>query len=149
MRELTRWAEPGSEADTSLTLPYELRQRSRLRVVLDNREEAGLYLERGIILRGGDRLSDEHGFVVEIRAAQERVSTLRCPDPRALARACYHLGNRHVALQIDAGWARYLHDHVLDDMVRGLGLEVIIEQAAFEPEAGAYQGGHHHSHHHD
>ena len=58
--------------------------------------------------------------------------------PRALARAAYHLGNRHVALQIGAGWLRYGHDHVLDDMVRGLGLTVTVEQAPFEPEAGAY-----------
>jgi urease accessory protein len=62
---------------------------------------------------------------------------------------CYHLGNRHVPLQIAATWVRYQHDHVLDDMVLGLGLEVEVEKAPFEPEAGAYQSaavGHHHSH---
>ena len=59
--------------------------------------------------------------------------------------AAYHLGNRHVALQIGAGWLRYQHDYVLDDMVRGLGLSVEAEQAPFEPEAGAY-GSHSHDH---
>ena len=68
-------------------------------------------------------------------------------DPWSLARAAYHLGNRHVALQVGSGWLRYLHDHVLDDMVRGLGFEVVVEEAPFEPEAGAY-GGHGHSHSH-
>ena len=73
-------------------------------------------------------------------------------EPRALARAAYHLGNRHVALQIGPGWLRYCHDHVLDDMLRGLGLTVTVEQAPFEPEAGAYHadadGAHSHGHSH-
>ena len=61
--------------------------------------------------------------------------------------ASYHLGNRHVPLQIAPGRLRYQHDHVLDDMVRGMGLEVTVEEAPFEPEPGAY-GGHHTSHGH-
>ncbi len=128
----------------SLTLPFELRQRSRQRVQLDNGDEAALYLPRGTRLCHGDHLVSDAGLVVEIRAAQEHVSTLRCDDPLMLARACYHLGNRHVALQIGSGWARYLHDHVLDDMVRGLGLEVEVECMPFEPEPGAYHGSHQH-----
>jgi urease accessory protein len=146
MHELTRRTAADTQADTSLTLPFELRQRSRLRACLDNGEEAGLYLERGTILRNGDRLQAEDGLVVEVRAAPEPVSTVSCSDPSAMARACYHLGNRHVALQIGDAWIRYLHDHVLDDMVRRLGLEVTLEQAPFEPEAGAYHGAHHHHH---
>jgi len=86
---------------------------------------------------------------VQVLAAPERVSTVRCADPLLLARAAYHLGNRHVPLQIEAGFLRYQHDHVLDEMVRGLGLEVLIEQAPFEPEAGAYQSAPHgHAHDH-
>ena len=66
-----------------------------------------------------------------------------------LARASYHLGNRHVALQIGPGWLRYIHDHVLDDMLRGFGLTVIVETAPFEPEGGAYvTASHAHSHPH-
>ena len=130
----------------TLTLPFELRQRSRQRVQLDGGDEAALYLPRGTRLHHGDHLLSDEGLVVEVRAAEEHVSTLRCDDPLMLARACYHLGNRHVALQIGPGWARYLHDHVLDDMVRGLGLEVEVESVSFEPEPGAYHGGHHHHH---
>ena len=131
-------------ADVKLVLPFQLRNKSRLRTVLENGEEVGLILERGSILRGGDLLLADDGRVVEVVAEPETVSTVRAPDPLALCRASYHLGNRHVALQIGDGWIRYRHDHVLDEMVRGLGLSVKMEEAPFEPEAGAY-GGHSHS----
>ena len=127
-----------------LVLPFELRQRSRLRAQLASGIEVGLFLERGIVLRGGDLLLAEDGTVIEVVAAPETVSTVRESDPTFLARAGYHLGNRHVPVEIGPGWLRYGHDHVLDDMVRGLGLSVMVEQAAFEPEAGAY--GHAHAH---
>ncbi|GFE84202.1 urease accessory protein UreE [Steroidobacter agaridevorans] len=131
-------------ADVKLVLPFQLRNKSRLRTTLDTGEEVGLILERGSILRGGDLLLAEDGRVVEVVAEPETVSTVRASEPLALCRASYHLGNRHVALQIGSGWVRYQHDHVLDEMVRGLGLAVTIEEAPFEPEAGAY-GGHSHS----
>lgn len=126
--------------DTCLTLPFELRQKSRLRTRLDNNIEIGLLLPRGTVLRQGDLLRADNGLVIEIKAANESVSTATSTDPLLLARACYHLGNRHMPLQIGNTWLRYLHDHVLDDMVKNLGLNVIAEQAAFEPEAGAYTG---------
>lgn len=132
-------------ADVDLELPFELRSKSRLRTQLATGEDVGLVLERGTILRGGDLLQAEDGRIVRIVAAPEAVSTVRAPNPWSLARAAYHLGNRHVALQVGDGWIRYLHDHVLDDMVRGLGFEVVLESAPFEPEAGAY-GAHSHSH---
>jgi urease accessory protein len=119
-----------------------------MRAVLDNGEEAGLFLERGSILRDGDLLLADDGRVVKVEAAQETVSTVRTDDGLMLARASYHLGNRHVPLQIGPGWLRYCHDHVLDDMVRGFGLAVSVEQAAFEPEGGAYVTSHAHSHPH-
>jgi urease accessory protein len=131
--------------DARLTLPFELRSKSRLRTRISTGEEAGLVLDRGTVLRGGDLLLADDGRVIEVVAANEAVSTVRAPDPWSLARAAYHLGNRHVALEVGSGWVRYLHDHVLDDMVRGLGFDVTIEDAPFEPEAGAY-GGHQHSH---
>ena len=132
---------------TTLTLPFDLRQKSRLRTRLDSGEEVGLFLPRGTVLRHGDRLRATDGRVVEVRAAPETVSTARADDPLLLARAAYHLGNRHVALQLGSGWLRYPHDHVLDGMVRELGLDVICERLPFEPEAGAYGGGHHgHAH---
>lgn len=134
-----------SAAAERLVLPFELRQKSRLRARLASGADVGLFLERGIVLRGGDLLLADDGTVIEVVAALETVSTVRDPDAARLARAGYHLGNRHVPVEIGAGWLRYGHDHVLDDMVRGLGLDVIVEQAPFEPEAGAY--GHSHSAH--
>lgn len=141
-RKLTSSAD--AHTDVKLILPFQLRNKSRLRTALENGEEVGLILERGSVLRGGDRLLADDGRVVEVVAEAESVSTVSAADPLALCRASYHLGNRHVALQIGDGWVRYQHDHVLDEMVRGLGLHVTVEDAPFEPEAGAY-GGHSHS----
>ncbi|BBO82727.1 urease accessory protein UreE [Desulfosarcina ovata subsp. sediminis] len=129
---------------TTLTLPWEKRIRSRLRVVLDNGAEAGLFLPRGTVLHDGDLLVSDRGDVVRICAADEALSTVTGHDPLTMARACYHLGNRHTPLEIDRDRIRYLHDPVLDEMIRGLGLDVRHDQAPFDPEAGAYGGGHHH-----
>lgn len=126
------------ECAATLTLPFEQRQRSRQRLRLDDGREAALLLPRGTVLRYGDRLRAETGEVIAVKAAAEEVSTVFCADPLHLARAAYHLGNRHVAVQVGAGWLRYLHDHVLDHMVGEMGLQVRRETVAFEPEAGAY-----------
>jgi urease accessory protein len=133
---------------SSVTLTYDQRVKSRLKVELDNGDPAGLFLPRGSILNHGDKISAETGEVVSVRAANESVSTVLVRDPLLMARACYHLGNRHVSLQIDAGFIRYQHDHVLDEMIAVLGLPVICEQAPFKPEAGAYHGNgrSHHEH---
>lgn len=150
MLELTERVDHG-DAVATLTLPLEKRIRSRLRVTLDDGAEAGVFLERGQVLHEGDLLASVDGVIVKIRAAAEPVSEVRCDDPLLLARACYHLGNRHMPVQIGACLLRYQHDHVLDDMLRGLGLEPIFVQAPFEPEPGAYGGsaqGHGHSHDH-
>jgi urease accessory protein len=133
----------------TLTLDFDDRKKSRRPVRLDGGEEAALMLPRGTVLRDGDHLRTEGGEVVEVRAAPETLSTVTVTDPLALARAAYHLGNRHVPVQIEAGKLRYQHDHVLDDMVRALGLPVHTEQAPFQPEGGAYGGGHGHGHDHD
>lgn len=133
--------------DVTLTLPFELRQKSRLRVTLDDGRDAGLVLSRGQILRGGDCLGADDGTVVSIRAADERVTTLTHENPEEIARAAYHLGNRHVALQVGKDWLRYLEDYVLDEMVESLGMIIKHELAPFEPESGAYHG-HAHSHSH-
>ncbi|NIF25076.1 urease accessory protein UreE [Pantoea sp. Tr-811] len=153
---LTRRIGAADTVTATVTLDVDSRIKSRLRVTLDDGRDAGLMLERGHLLRGGELLADASGEqVVRVLAAAETVSTVRCDDPHLLARAAYHLGNRHVPLQIDPGLLRYQHDHVLDDMLRGLGLVVDTEQAPFEPEAGAYQSAPHghghgsHSHGHD
>lgn len=141
---LTRRIDQPAEPGDRLTLTHEQRTRSRLRVVLDSGLEAGLFLERGVVLHDGDLIGDDHGLVVRVQAAAEPLSVVRCDNPLVLARAAYHLGNRHVALEISADRLSYPHDHVLDAMVRRLGLGVTLEQLAFEPESGAYGGGHHH-----
>jgi urease accessory protein len=143
--ELVRRVSEG-DPTTTLTLPLEQRIRSRLRVTLDDGRPAGVFLERGQILRDGDLLAAADGSVVLVRSAAEPLSEVRCSDPLLLSRACYHLGNRHVALQISDGVLHYQHDHVLDEMLRGLGLEPQRVQQPFEPEPGAY-GGHGHTGH--
>jgi urease accessory protein len=130
-------------ASEQLVLPFELRQRSRLRATTASGTELALLLPRGTVLRDGDRLRAVNGLIIAVQAATESVSTARSDDVTQFARVCYHLGNRHVPLQVGAGWLRYLADHVLDQMVTELGLAVVHEQAAFEPEAGAY---HQHEH---
>ena len=126
------------DADVTVTLPFDNRQKCRLHVTLDNGEEAALMLPRGDALRHGDRLLCNDNRVVRVQAAKEQVSTARSIDLYQLARACYHLGNRHVSLQICGCWLRYQQDPVLDRMLEGLGLQIRHELAAFEPETGAY-----------
>jgi urease accessory protein len=151
MRTISSDAPAGSPHHDTLTLPFDLRQKSRLRARLDSGEEVGLMLPRGRVLRGGDRLLASDMRVVLVQAQAEDMSTVPSQDAHALARVAYHLGNRHIPVQIGDGWLRYLHDHVLDDMVRALGLPVALHRAPFEPEAGAYGHGHsrpHASHSH-
>ena len=128
-------------AQVTLRLTYDLRKKSRFKAESTQGEGFGVMLPRGRILRDGDRLLDDSGRIVAVQAAPETLSSAAADDPCLLARAAYHLGNRHVPLQIGAGWLRYQHDHVLDAMVAGLGLHLRVESAPFEPEAGAYAGG--------
>jgi urease accessory protein len=145
---LTRRLPETARATATAHLTLDQRQRSRQRIRLDDGREAGILLPRGEVLRDGDLLASDDGLAVRIAAAAERLSRARSDDPLLLARACYHLGNRHVALQIEPGRLSWLHDHVLDDMVRGLGLDVSSIEAPFEPEPGAYGGGSRHGHAH-
>jgi urease accessory protein len=135
-------------ATEKLVLLFEHRCKTRLRTRLENGEEAGIFLERGMVLRGGDLLQANDGRIVEVAAAPEAVMEVRSDDPLALARAAYHLGNRHVAVQLEPGMLRFAKDHVLGEMVGGLGLVVTEALAPFEPESGAYggHGGHVHGH---
>ena len=143
-----------SEVSYQLVLPFEIRQKARFVAQLSlvgtqakTDKEVGLQLERGKILRDGDKVVAENGDTIEIVAGDEAVSTVHCDDAKTLARVCYHLGNRHVPLQVEAGWCRFGQDHVLNEMVELLGARVITENAPFEPEAGAYAHSHSsHSH---
>lgn len=127
-----------------LSLPFELRQKSRLRTKLASGEEAGLFLESGTILRGGDCLRANDGRIVLVRSADEALMEAKCATPFELTRAAYHLGNRHVPVQIGDGWLRFQADEVLAQMLRGLNAQVTTFDGPFEPEAGAYAAGHHH-----
>ncbi|MBQ0720238.1 MAG: urease accessory protein UreE [Gammaproteobacteria bacterium] len=159
MRKVTSFVEKelpstsGSSALSELILTYDERKKSRFKAETTSGELLGVILPRGRVLRGGDLLADEAGALVRIVAAPESLSRVSGDDPRSLTRAAYHLGNRHMPLQVGDGWLSYQHDHVLDDMVRGLGLQVAMIDAAFEPEEGAYsahsQGaaGHGHNSH--
>lgn len=152
MLKITQKLAQPQAATTILKLPFELRQKSRLKVTLDDGRQAGIFLERGDVLRGGDCLLAEDDSIVQVQADNETVSMVQSNDALLLARACYHLGNRHVPLQIENNSLTYLHDHVLDDMLKQLGLNVNITQAPFEPENGAYGGSgnaHEHQHAHD
>jgi len=133
---LEGWALP------ELRLPFELRARSRLRARLSSGEEVALLLPRGTVLRDGAVVAGS-GLVVRVRAAEEDVIEVRAPDPQALARAAYHLGNRHVPVQVGPGTLLLGYDPVLVDMLVRLGVSARRTWAPFEPEAGAY-GGHGH-----
>ncbi len=144
------------EVKGQLALPFDARQKSRQRAKLVSGEEVALKLPRGEILRGGDLVTASDGRVIEVVSVPERLLHIECED---LARVAYHLGNRHVPVQIGQGFLRIAEDHVLEEMVRKLGARVSHVEAPFEPEAGAYGGGRHqhdemghggkiHDHHH-
>lgn len=148
MIQITKKLNEPAIPDESITLPLGQRQKSRLRTVLDNNQEAAIILERGSFLRHGDLLRADNGLIVEVRAANEEVAFVSTKDNLLFSRACYHLGNRHVPLQIGKGWLRFQRDHVLEKMVQSLGLSVKHELSPFEPEGGAYGGHSSHSHSH-
>jgi urease accessory protein len=137
-------------ADGVLTMRFEDRRRSRLRTRLDDGREIALILPRGTRVREGDRLRAEDGStVIQVRAAAQTLSRVRTEDNLLLARAAYHLGNRHVPVQVGPGWLAYEHDHVLDGMIADLGLHAETVSAPFEPEAGGYRHGEGRGHGHD
>lgn len=141
------FAAPDLAATERLVLRFDTRCKSRLQAKLDGGEICGLFLPRGTVLRGGDRLLGSDGRVVEVVAAAEALMEAVSDDPLLIAKAAYHLGNRHVAIELQSGRLRFQADHVLGEMVAGLGLLVVAVEAAFEPESGAYgaHGGHAHS----
>ena len=136
-----------------VALTYEQRQKSRLRLRLETGEELAISRPRGMVLRNGDKLQTVHG-AIEIVSAREKLLHI---EADSLARVAYHLGNRHVPVQVGESFLRIAEDHVLETMVRGLGARVTRVEAPFEPESGAYShqhdemghGGRIHDHFHD
>ncbi len=140
MLKLTETTTTTDQPDDTLTLPYDARQKSRQPAVTQGGIQVGVFLPRGQTLRHGVVLTNHQGFKVRVNAAPEELSVVHCDDQLLFARACYHLGNRHIALQILPNELRYLADHVLDQMLVGLGLVVEHQTLPFEPESGAYHG---------
>jgi urease accessory protein len=153
MMEITAKLAPGTrnEVHGQLLLPFELRQKRWLFTALVSGEAVALKLPRGATLRGGDLLLASDGRVIEVVAAPERIVHVECASTSELARLAYHLGNRHVPVQVGDGFLRLSENHVLAEMLRGLGAKPSIIEAPFEPESGAYGGAHtqdDHSEHH-
>jgi urease accessory protein len=145
------------EVKGQLRLPFESRQKSRLRTKLVSGEEVALMLPRGEVLRGGDLVTASDGRVIEVLSEPEKLLHV---ESDSLAKVAYHLGNRHVPVQVGQAFLRLAEDHVLEEMLKKLGAKVTHVEAPFEPEAGAYAGGQHqhdemghggkiHDHHHD
>src|SRR3984957_14465708 len=129
-----------------LVLPFDLRRRSRLRTKLVNGTEAALFLPRGSVLRDGDLLEADDGTVIKVEAAREDVLFVTAETPYALMRAAYHLGNRHTPIELGENFLKLEADPVLREMLVQLGVTVREETSPFQPEAGAYGGGHRHGH---
>ena len=129
------------EVKDRLVLAFDERAKSKLRTKLESGAEVALDLPRGEVLRGGDLVTASDGRVVEVVSRPENLLHIETAE---LARVAYHLGNRHVPVQVGRDFLRIAADHVLEDMVKKLGAKVSSVEAPFEPESGAYAGGHRH-----
>jgi urease accessory protein len=140
----------------TVELDWEVRQKSRFECTDSQGRQLGVFLPRGTVVRGGDVLVAEDGSMVRVLAAPQPVIVIRhCGEhgsPFDLMRAAYHLGNRHVAIELKPDHLKIEPDHVLAQMLRNMHLLVEETESAFEPEGGAYgnagaQQGHGHEHH--
>ena len=135
-------------------LDWDVRQKSRFDAIDSSGRALGVFLPRGTVVRGGDVLVADDGSLIAVTAAAQPVLRVRhCGEhgsPFDLLRAAYHLGNRHVPLEIKPDHLKLEPDHVLADLLRQMHLIVAEVNEPFEPEAGAYAaGGHAHGHDHD
>ena len=149
MRRLVEAAPAGQwssgETAGSITLAFDDRRRRRLRLLTDQGEPVLLDLAKPRPLAEGDGLGFEDGGWLVVHAADEDVLEIAPGDGHHLARLAWHLGNRHLLTEILAERLRIRYDHVIEDMLRGLGARLTRRRAPFQPEGGAY-GGHHHHH---
>jgi len=145
MIEITSKITMGAAVEVSdrLELPYELRQKRWLRARLKSGAEVALKLKRGEALHAGDLLAAPDGSAIEVSAAPEKVIQVDCASPLELARAAYHLGNRHAAVQLGNSFLRILEDPVLAEMLSGLDAKLTRIEVPFDPETGAYSGERH------
>ncbi len=137
----------------TLELDWDVRQKSRFAATDSTGRALGVFLPRGTLVRGGDVLVTEDGALVRVLAAPQPVLVITaCAQhgtPFDLTRAAYHLGNRHVPIELQPGHLKIEPDHVLAGMLRAMHLTVTEQNLPFEPEGGAYATGHHHGHGHD
>jgi urease accessory protein len=139
----------------TVSLDWDVRQKSRFETTDSNGRSVGVFLQRGQVVRGGDVLVGEDGSLLKVLAAPQPVLRItHCRDHGSLfdlTRAAYHLGNRHVPIELQADHLKIEPDHVLADMLRSMHLIVNEVSESFEPENGAYgeHGGGHHHHHDD
>ncbi len=138
--------DPAPATPLPLPLPLRARRRSRQRWSLTDGREVAWILPPGAMLQAGQWLQADDGSLFEVVAADEPVLRITAPTPHALARAAYHLGNRHVPIEVGEGYLAIEPDPVLDDMLQRLGTRVDALEAPFHPEVGAYGGGHRHGH---
>ena len=139
---------------STMELDWDTRQKSRFEAADSAGRSIGVFLPRGTVVRGGDVLVADDGSLVRVIAAPQPVLMItHCTNhgtPYDLIRAAYHLGNRHVPIELKPDHLKIEPDHVLADMLRAMHLIVHAVDEAFEPENGAYaSGGHGHSHDHD
>ncbi len=137
----------------TIELDWDTRQKSRFDAVDSTGRSIGVFLPRGRIVRGGDVLVAEDGSLVAVKARDQPILVVTAHrdtgSTLALLRAAYHLGNRHVPLEVRADRLQLEPDHVLAEMLERMGLHVENTVGPFEPEAGAYDtasSGHGHDH---
>jgi urease accessory protein len=135
----SRWS--GKPLADTVVLEFDDRHRRRMAMTGTRGLAFLLDLEEAVVLRGGDALVLEDGRLVEVVAAPEALIEIRGTDLQHLVRIAWHLGNRHLPTQIVGRGLRIRRDHVIEDMVRGLGGRVIAIEAPFDPEGGAYASG--------
>jgi urease accessory protein len=138
---------------STITLDWDVRQKSRFDTTDSAGRALGIFLPRGTVVRGGDVLVAEDGSLVRVQAAPQDVLRITaCTEhgsPFDLTRAAYHLGNRHVPIELQPDHLKIEPDHVLADMLRAMHMTVVAVSEPFEPESGAYgdHGGHAHGAH--
>ena len=142
-------AKPIIKRAATITLDWDTRQKSRFEATDSRQQTVGIFLPRGQVVRGGDLLVGEDGSFLSVQAAAQPVLKItHCPHHGTLfdlTRAAYHLGNRHVPIELQADHLKIEPDHVLKEMLESMHLIVNSVEESFEPENGAY-GGHHGGH---
>jgi urease accessory protein len=146
---------PKEKTAGTLTLDFDARHRRRIRLTADQGEDVLLDLPKAVAMSDGDGLQLDDGRWLEVHAATESIVEVRHTNSHEFARLAWHLGNRHLPTEIRDDVLRIRPDHVIEDMLRGFGADLVRVQVPFQPEGGAYGGnGHHHDHadgghHHD